>query len=591
MSTSSAEEVTAVIGKMELNQPLTFVIFGATGDLARKKLYPAMGALQKNGLLPVKFQVIGVGRRDQDIKSFFDKQAVNVKGSEEDKQKLFQNCSYSKVSASEDWKSLNEKMVRFEGDGHGNRVFFLSVPPSAFGDTCGNIKAHCESKTGYTHVVIEKPFGHDSASFAALNDVTSKIFDESQLFRIDHYMGKEVVLNLLTLRFANPIFEPCWNKNYIESIHITMKEDLNTTGRGAYFDTIGIIRDIMQNHLLQVLLFLTIDEPASLAAEDIAKEKVKLLQAMEVVTLDDVFLGQFTKNKFRKKGKEIIEPGYLDDEGVPKDSKCPTFAQVCLKVNNDRWSGVPLVFTAGKGLDERMAEVRVRFKPKKNSIMGAVAQNEMVMRIQPHESIYMKTITKQPGLEYKAVMTPLSMSYEGEFVNDAASDAYERMLLFAARGDNSLFVGSDELVEAWRVFTPVLHQIDAGDMVPTTYPFGAAHPAGSIEFMAKYGIILEPSWMEFLALHQADVEKMKEIFEDLAECSTETAECTIDEHGVRKLVKRFYDGFEPTPERMEQVMSNLDENKNGNISWDEFRKAASNLYEEYDLRASQLDHT
>jgi len=351
----------------------------------------------------------------------------------------------------------------------------------------------------------------------------------------------------------------------------------------------------MQNHLLQVLIFLTMEQPESMNAKHLAAKKVELLQAMEVIQLEDVNIGQFTGATIRKtvngEVQETYEAGYKEDEGVPPDSKCPTYAQVCLKVNNDRWQGVPMLFTAGKGLDERMAEVRVRFKPKVNPIMGTHEQNELVMRIQPHESIYLKIVTKQPGLETVLKTTAMSMNYSGAFVNASARDAYERMLLFGARGDNSLFVGSDELVEAWRVFTPMLHAIDAGGKEPMQYPFGTAHPPGSMDFAAKYGIQLVPSWQEYMATNAVNQERLQCIFEQLAECSAEDQQCTMGMDAVERAVRLFYDGVDPTPERIQKVMDTLDMNQDKRVSWEEFQTAARSFTSEWDIDLDQLDHT
>ena len=269
--------------------------------------------------------------------------------------------------------------------------------PQVFGSVAKYVSEFCRSASGFTRVIIEKPFGRDSASFAELDAQTSGCFAESELFRIDHYLGKEVVLNLSALRHANQLFEATWNSKYIKSVEITFKEDLGTGGRGGYFDKFGIIRDIMQNHLLQVFVLCAMEPPASAQAADVQKAKVELLKVVE--TLDsssDTYLGQFAANPF------LGEEGYLDDEGVPNDSKCPTFAAVVLKVKNERWDGVPFVMKAGKGLDERMAEVRITYKEQRNNcIYGDIGRrepNELVCRIQPDEALYLKTQTKMPGL-------------------------------------------------------------------------------------------------------------------------------------------------------------------------------------------------
>merc|ERR1711953_1401415 len=241
--------------------------------------------------------------------------------------------------------------------------------------------------------------GKDSATFEILNATTSSLFKESELYRIDHYLGKEIVLNLTTMRWANQIFEQTWNRNHIESVEITFKEDLGTGGRGGYFDGFGIIRDIMQNHLLQVLLWFAMEPPSTLTRTAVQREKCRLLRAVKTLSMEDVFLGQFGRNSWSEDGKVHEEPGYLDDSTVPEGSKCPTYAAVTLQIDNSRWRGVPFMMRAGKGLDERMAEVRITFKGQAFNKLVDGAQNELVMRIQPDEAIYLKCMNKVPGWE------------------------------------------------------------------------------------------------------------------------------------------------------------------------------------------------
>ena len=480
-------------GKAIGSLPLVIVIFGATGDLARKKLFPAIYQLILHGYLPRDgLKIVGYGRSPVDLDDFLAKQCakcavVDALPMAEYKSKIsFYAGGYDDPAA---FQGLDSQLNELQGGSTPHhRLFFLSVPPTIFGIVCSMIKGNaCAAGAAWTRLIIEKPFGRDSASFAALNEKTSSLFDEAQLYRIDHYLGKEVILNMGTLRWANQVFEPIWGKEHVASVEILWKEDLGTGGRGGYFDQFGIIRDIMQNHLLQAFTFASMEIPATMSADDILRTKVELLQAVETLRLDDAFLGQFTASG--------NEPGYLDDPTVPAGSRCPTFASVVLRINNKRWRGVPFVMRAGKGLDERLCEVRMRMKPRGHArrvALGAKADgsdaNELVMRIQPDEALYMNMLCKEPGLGQHVKPTTMDMTYSEQFQGSYSGDAYERMFLNAVRGDQSLFVSAAELTEAWRIFTPLLHAIDERQPQPVLYPFGVESPAGYKEWASARGI-------------------------------------------------------------------------------------------------------
>ena len=325
--------------------PLTIVIFGATGDLAKKKLFPALYQLCLLGHLPLHVSIVGFGRKAVDLPSFIAKQCANIKEDKRLPKEKFTARIFFHAGAydqAESYERLDAMITKdHEQKKAGNRIFFLSIPPTIFGAVtqCISEKARAP-QGGYTRLMIEKPFGRDTESFEVLNKLMSAHFEETQLFRLDHYLGKEVILNMPTLRWANSMFEPIWNSKYIESVHINWKEDLGTGGRGGYFDTFGIIRDILQNHLLQAFMFLAIEPPAAMTAANILKAKVDLLRAERTLSLDrDAFLAQF--------GPSADEKGYLEDETVPHGSTCPTFAAVILTVDNERWKNVPFLFTAG----------------------------------------------------------------------------------------------------------------------------------------------------------------------------------------------------------------------------------------------------
>jgi glucose-6-phosphate 1-dehydrogenase len=411
-------EVADVIPHLDQSMPLSVVIFGATGDLAKKKLFPALYQLMLLDQFPRHINIVGYGRRAVVLEEFITKQCAQVKENpklpfaEYSKCITFHAGGYDEEAS---YEKLDAKLKEYEAGKPGNRLYFLSVPPTVFGAVSEMIGAKARAtEPAFTHLIIEKPFGRDTPTFNELNECTSSLFKESQLFRIDHYLGKEVVLNLMSLRFANQLFEPLWNKEHIESVEINFKEDLGTGGRGGYFDGFGIIRDIMQNHLLQVFMFLAIEPPASTSTAALTKAKEDLLKSVKTLHWDTekAFIGQFTDSSWTVDGTTHSEPGYLEDPTVPEGSRCPTFASVLLEVENERWAGVPFLMKAGKGLDERMAEVRIHFKPQAyNGLMHApgspVPGNELVLRIQPNESCYLKTYSKLPGLEQVGIPNAL----------------------------------------------------------------------------------------------------------------------------------------------------------------------------------------
>jgi glucose-6-phosphate 1-dehydrogenase len=525
---------------------LTVVIFGATGDLAKKKLYPALYQLMLLGQLPRgdKIRIVGFGRRAVELQGFIKKQCANVK---KDARLLFEDFAsrlffhgggaYDKAPG---FESLATLLDELEQGLPTDRLFFLSVPPTVFGACAQHVSACCRAQAPkrWTRLIIEKPFGKDSDSFAELDASTSGSWSEDELFRIDHYLGKEVVLNLSTLRFANQLFEPTWNSRCIESVEITFKEDIGTQGRGGYFDGFGIIRDIMQNHLLQVLVLCAMEPPASDAPSDIQAAKVEVLKAMSIPSLDDAFLAQYTEDNF------MSEPGYLEDPGVPDDSVTPTFAAIVLKINNERWKGVPFVMKAGKGLDERLAEVRVRYKsqPYNKLLVGPQAKNELVCRIQPDEALYLKTHTKKPGLEQEVEPTCMDMRYASTFGGSYLADAYERMFLNAAKGDSSLFVSSGELREAWRVFTPLLHAIDKTRPKPILYAFGERNPRGFRDWSLQHASVKQrQSFMETLSGLSGDAGALRAYFDRY----DADKDGTLRADEIRDLARSLYAGRDP----------------------------------------------
>jgi glucose-6-phosphate 1-dehydrogenase len=486
---------------VENTSALSIVVIGASGDLARKKILPALFALYCQGLLPDDFKVFGFARSTMDDASFRDRivehltcRYVPGESCAERMDEFLARCFYvaGQYNSRDAFLDLYQAMRREEVDEHVNRVFYLAIPPSIFLDVAhalgGAGLVQCGISDPWSRVVIEKPFGRDRASSDELVEEMGKVFREAQTFRIDHYLGKEVIQNLMVLRFANLIFEPIWNRNYISDVQISWKEDLTTAGRGGYFDHYGIIRDVMQNHLIQILALVAMEPCTKIDAGHICNEKVKVVRQIAPLTMDDIVVGQYTGAEW--KGR--IYPAYVEDETVPDDSITPTFSAAVLTIDNDRWRGVPFLVRAGKGLECRTTEIRIRFRSVEKSMYAALgddhhAPNELVIRVQPDESIMLTVANKVPGMGMKVKRTQLDLSYHEAF-EELIPDAYESLLLDVIRGDKSLFIRKDELAVAWDIFTPVLHQLEAEGVRPELYPFGSRGTAGAETLAARYGI-------------------------------------------------------------------------------------------------------
>jgi glucose-6-phosphate 1-dehydrogenase len=473
---------------LDREQPLSVVVIGASGDLALKKIIPALFALYSQNLLPKTFHVIGYARSALDAESFRGKVTEHltcryVPGEKcaEKMTEFLGRCHYvaGKYDAPEDFRRLDGELARIEGGGAGNRMFYLSIPPFLFLDVARTIKEAGLAEEGaggpWRRVVVEKPFGSDRATSDALTAGMSRVFSEDQVYRIDHYLGKEVIQNLMVLRFANLILDPIWSRTYIHNVRISWMEDLGLEGRAGYFNEYGIIRDVMQNHLLQMLALVAMEQPVGLHANHIRDEKVKVLRCIPPLPLSDLVIGQFAGGMLNG----VRHPGYLEDPDVPPDSITPTYAAAVLHVRNRRWDGVPFLIRAGKGLNARMTEIRIQFHDVPGNIFAETAghlnPNELVIRIQPDAAISFRIVNKVPGLSIVLGESELDLRYESAF-NAKIPDAYEWLLLDVVRGDKSLFIRSDELEAAWDIFTPVLHKLDAKHIQPVPYPFGTAGP-------------------------------------------------------------------------------------------------------------------
>lgn len=405
---------------------------------------------------------------------------------------FLKRCFYQsgQYNSEEGFAELDRKLKEKEAGRLPNRLFYLSIPPNIFVDVVRSASRTASSSSGWTRFIVEKPFGRDSESSGELTRSLKKYLVEEQIFRIDHYLGKELVENLSVLRFSNLVFEPLWSRNYIRNVQLIFSEDFGTEGRGGYFDNYGIIRDIMQNHLLQILALFAMETPVSLDAEDIRNEKVKVLRSMRQLKLEDVVVGQYKGHS--KGGKSY--PGYADDPTVPKGSVTPTFAAAALFIDNARWDGVPFLMKAGKALHTRRAEIRVQFRRVPGNLyrrnIGAdldKATNELVLRVQPDEAIYLKVNNKVPGLGMRLDRSNLNLLYSERYRREIP-DAYERLLLDAMEGERRLFIRSDELDAAWAIFTPALRELEDRKVAPELYPYGSRGPVGAHYLAANYNV-------------------------------------------------------------------------------------------------------
>eukprot|EP00035_Acanthoeca_spectabilis_P006058 m.119992 g.119992 ORF g.119992 m.119992 type:complete len:563 (-) comp13331_c0_seq1:107-1795(-) len=473
----------------------TFVVFGASGDLAKKKIYPVLWKLYDHELLAPSTAIVGYARSDMTNEQLVERLRPFIKVKEEKKAKLeefFSKCLYFKggYDSETSFQDLHKFLTKQEQALKHQairRMFYLALPPSVFTPVTAHIRQQCWSD-GINRVIIEKPFGRDSATSEVLSKHLTGLYSEKDLFRIDHYLGKEMVQNLMIVRFANRILTPLWNRDNIACVQITFKENFGTGGRGGYFDTFGIVRDILQNHLMQVLTIIAMEKPCTTEADDIRDEKVKVMKSIPPIKLEDCVLGQYVANPVE--GDPDSAQGYLEDPTVPDDSKTATFCTCVLNIDNERWKGVPFIMRAGKALDERKAEVRIQFKEVPTNIFdaeGSIRRNELVVRIQPDEAIWLNVVNKKPGMKFALTESFLDLSYGDRFEDAALPEAYERLILDAMQGDQLNFVRSDELREAWRIFTPVLHELDAGKGKLVNYKYGSRGPAESDEMVAKLG--------------------------------------------------------------------------------------------------------
>ncbi|MEI8064251.1 MAG: glucose-6-phosphate dehydrogenase [Verrucomicrobiota bacterium] len=480
--------------------PLNVVLVGASGDLAQRKVLPALFSLFAQRLLPSDVHIFGFARtaltdaefRARTAEHLMCRYTPGVHECAAMTEQFLARCHYvtGEYGSAESFLDLAERIQQVTGGLTGDRLFYLATPPSVFLDVARAIGnsglVTCDDTESWTRIVIEKPFGRDRASSDELVAEFGKVFTNEQTYRIDHYLGKEVIQNLLVLRFANRIFEPIWNREFIRQVRIVWKETLDIGNRGGYFDGFGIIRDVMQNHLMQMLALIAMEQPDSLAAMPIRDEKVQVLRAVRPLDLDDLVLGQYVASAGNIDGRK----SYRQENGVAPDSRTPTYASAVLRVNNSRWKGVPFVIECGKALDEQLAEICIQFHDVPHNIFSGelleLPANELVIRIQPDEAIFVRVVNKVPGLKMRLEATELNLRYRTAFAG-VIPEAYESLLLDVVAGERSLFIRADELAASWDVFDRVLHEIDDLQVTPESYQQGSRGPDGIARLNQKTG--------------------------------------------------------------------------------------------------------
>jgi glucose-6-phosphate 1-dehydrogenase len=490
--------------------PCTFVIFGASGDLTRRKLFPALYNLAVSRKLPEQFAAIGVARRPKTDESFAEEMREGIDKFSRQKpvdKSVWSDLSrgvgyvqgtFEKASTYRDLKARIERADASLGTA-GNRVFYLAVAPDdvltivkGLGEVGLLPRPSPEPNAPFSRVVVEKPFGEDLSTAQALNRELYRHLDESQLYRIDHYLGKETVQNMIVLRFGNTIFEPLWNRSHVSHVEITVSEEIGVEGRGKFYEKVGITRDIVQNHVLQLLTIVAMEPPVGLDADAVRDEKVKVLRALRPLTGEDVvknvIRGQYAKGVVR--GDTV--PAYREEQDVPAGSETDTYVALRLFIDSWRWAGVPFFLRAGKRLTKRVAEVAVHFRSPPLSLFGRPGgsrdrtPNSLVMRVQPDEGIALRFHTKVPGAGL--AMRDVAMDFRyGTTFGASSPEAYERLILDALRGDPTLFTRADEVEAQWQFIDPIVHAWRAHQAPVAMYDAGSMGPKEADALLAETG--------------------------------------------------------------------------------------------------------
>ncbi|UTI66432.1 glucose-6-phosphate dehydrogenase [Paraconexibacter antarcticus] len=476
--------------------PTVLVIFGATGDLAKRKLLPALYNLAHEGALPERFHLIGVSRREKAHEDFAAEAAEAIRSfsrrepDEKVLEALLAEAKYVPGTFDDEsvYRGLKEQLDAFdEAAGQPlNRAFYLSTAPEFFPvivEALGNEELTKAAGEREVRVIIEKPFGTTLAEAQDLNQRVLSVLDESQVFRIDHYLGKETVQNMLAFRFANSMFEPLFNRNFIDNVQITASEDIGIGTRAGYYDHAGALRDLVQNHMLQLLTLLCMEPPVDFSADEVRSEKVKVLHSIRPPHRDATFRARYGPGTAA--GEDV--PGYLQEDGVPADSHTETYAALRLHVENWRWAGVPFYLRTGKRLARKVTEIAVTFKPVPHLAFGSegsvgVKPNQLIFTMQPNEGVSMSLGAKIPGTRMRIRPVNMEFLYGTAFMSQSP-EAYERLIMDAMRGDATLFTRNDEVEAQWRIIDPVVRRWEDEAETLVEYPSGSQGPPEANELL------------------------------------------------------------------------------------------------------------
>ncbi len=484
------------------NRPTVIAIFGVTGDLARRKLIPSLYSNYIKGRLPDQLRIVGVGRREWNDATLIDHAHQSLQNyaaaiyEERAWDRFRKMLTYSKVNLPqpETYKSLKDDLDRLD-NGYSNRLYYLSIAPEFYQDVICNLGALGMARSNgggrasapghrpadmagpWSRIVIEKPFGYNMETAQSLNRVVHSVFDESQVYRIDHYLGKETAQNILFMRFANTIFEPVWNRSHISNVQVTVAETVDVGTRAGYYDGSGVMRDMVQNHLLQLLSLIAMEPPSAFDADALRNEKVKVLQAARAVKLEDTVRGQYD--------------GYRRADGVAPDSSTPTFAALKLFIDNWRWKDIPFYLRSGKAMRQKTTQVNIQFKRPPNSIFeltesGDHSRNMLSICIQPDEGIHLTIEAKIPDQQI-AKSVDMELHYDNAFESEDLPDAYERLILDAINGDPALFIRGDEIESAWKIVDPIIEGWECERAAPPMqrYAKGSWGPAAADELLER----------------------------------------------------------------------------------------------------------